>query len=425
MNQLADSSVDNRSTEVEAEAREWFEENWDPDLEIAEWWKLLAASGWGFPTWPTDRFGRGIDGNLVTAVLSARRAAGAVGPPAGIGPGLAGPTLLSHGTEEQLDRFLPGIVTGEMWCQLFSEPGAGSDLTSVQTRAVLDGDQWVVNGQKVWTSGAHLSKYGILIARTNPDLPKHQGLTYFVIDMDQPGIEIRPIREITGRSIFNEVFFTDATVPADNRIDGVGTGWSVALTTLANERTMLSAGSFGSSGSRMTITAPDGTSRAGDLVRRPSKVSGAQSSGVGVLVRGLMDEYGLTDDPLTRQEYATVYTLLEIARFTDLRVKATTERGGRPGPEASVGKLAASHLLRTLRETMFRICGSYATLWGDDAPHGGRVHEVGFSSYLISIGGGTDQIQRNIIGERVLGLPREPRVDKDVAFKDLLVGTQT
>ena len=265
---------------------------------------------------------------------------------------------------------------------------------------------------------------GILVARTNPELPKHQGLTYFVIDMDQPGIEIRPIREMTGRSIFNEVFLTDAVVPEENRLDEVGSGWGVALTTLANERTMLGAGSFGSSGGSMAITKPDLSGRVGDLMRESGSGDGVPSGGVGALLRGLVEQYERSDDPLIRQEYATIYSLLEIARFTDLRVKGAVERGGRPGPEVSVGKLAASHLLRTLRETMFRICGADATLWGDDAPLGGRMHDIGFSSYLISIGGGTDQIQRNIIGERVLGLPREPSIDKGVAFSELLVGTQ-
>jgi alkylation response protein AidB-like acyl-CoA dehydrogenase len=332
--------------------------------------------------------------------------------------------LLTHGSAGQQDRFLPGIVNGEIWCQLFSEPGSGSDLASLQTRAVRDGDEWVINGQKVWTSGAHIARYGILVARTNPELPKHQGLTYFVIDMDQPGIEVRPIREMTGRSIFNEVFLTDAVVPDENRLDEVGSGWAVALTTLANERTMLGAGSFGSSGGSMAITEPDLSCRAGDLIRESGPGDGVTSGGVGALLRGLVEQYERSDDPLIRQEYATIYSLLEIARFTDLRVKAAVERGGRPGPEVSVGKLAASHLLRTLRETMFRICGADATLWGEDAPLGGRMHDIGFSSYLISIGGGTDQIQRNIIGERVLGLPREPSIDKGVAFNELLVGTQ-
>ncbi|RLE21577.1 MAG: acyl-CoA dehydrogenase [Actinobacteria bacterium] len=410
--------------EINDEALSWFRSNWDPERELGEWWNVLAESGWGFPTWPTDRYGRGIDPHDAPLVNRARREVGALGPPAGIAANLAGPTLLTHGTAEQKDRFLPGIVNGEVWCQLFSEPGSGSDLASLQTRAVRDGDQWVINGQKVWTSGAQFSRYGILMARTNPDAPKHQGLTYFVIDMEQEAIETRPIREMTGRSIFNEVFFTDAVVPVENTIDAVGSGWAVALTTLANERTMLSAGSFGSSGSGMSITKPDMAARVGDLVRDSGPSERDRSGGVGVLLRALVNQYGLADDPLTRQDYAEIYSLLEIARFTDLRVKAAIEQGGRPGPEVSVGKLAASHLLRTIREAMFRICGAEATLWGDDAPLGGRMHDIAFASYLISIGGGTDQIQRNIIGERVLGLPREPRVDKDVAFNELVIGTQ-
>jgi alkylation response protein AidB-like acyl-CoA dehydrogenase len=418
------SSVDLDEAEVRAEATEWFASNWDPELSLREWWMLLATSGWGFPTWPASWFGRGLPSSLTRAVAEARRSVGALGPPAGIAQHLAGPTIIAHGTPDQKARFLPGIVAGQIWCQLFSEPGAGSDLASIQTRAELDGDEWVVEGQKVWTSGAHIARFGILIARTDPSLPKHQGLTYFVIDMDQPGIEVRPIREMTGRAIFNEVFLTSARVPADNRIGDLGEGWAVALTTLANERTMLSAGSFGSSGSAASIRPLDLGSRAGDALRAGDAGTAPSGSGAGDLVRSLADEFGWRDDPIARQEIARIHTLLEIARYTDLRVKAALDAGGRPGPEVSIGKLAASHLLRTMRETMFRLCGPYATLWGDDAPRKGRVHEVAFSSYLISIGGGTDQIQRNIIGERVLGLPREPRADKDVPFSELRVGTQ-
>ena len=423
MNEVESTPSDDASA-IASAARGWFEANWDPDLTLGEWWQRLARSGYGFPTWPKERYGLGLDRHDAPLVNAARRSVGALGPPAGIAPSLAGPTLLAHGTPDQQDRFLPGIVHGEVWCQLFSEPGSGSDLASLQTKAVRDGDEWIVNGQKVWTSGAHIARYGILVARTDPTVPKHRGLTYFVIDMAQPGIEVRPIREITGRAIFNEVFLTDAVVPAENTIDAVGNGWGVALTTLANERTMLGAGSFGSSGSSMSITKPELDRRVGDLVRDADSMTVTPSGGVGALLRGLVEQYGRADDPLIRQEYATIHSLLEIARYTDLRVKAAVERGGRPGPEVSIGKLAASHLLRTLRETMYRVCGADATLWGDDAPLGGRMHDIGFSSYLISIGGGTDQIQRNIIGERVLGLPGEPRVDKDVPFSDLLVGTQ-
>ncbi len=409
---------------VHDEAYDWFERSWDPELTLRDWWVRLADSGWGFPTWPLDWYGRGLPPDSVREVADARRAVGAVSAPAGIAQNLAGPTIVAHGTDEQRGRFLPGIVAGEIWCQLFSEPGAGSDLASVQTRAERDGDEWVVNGQKVWTSGAHIARYGILIARTDPSVPKHSGLTYFVINMDQPGIDVRPIREMTGRAIFNEVYLTDARIPAENQIGGLGEGWGVALTTLANERTMLGAGSFGSSGSSASIREVDLDARVGDLVRDMAPASGSKRSGAADLVFSVLEDYGLSEDPIARQEVARIHSLIEIARYTDLRVRATIESGGRPGPEVSIGKLAASQLLETMRETLFRLCGPDATLWGADAPRGGRIHEVGFSSYLISIGGGTDQIQRNIIGERVLGLPREPRPDKGVPFSDLKVGTQ-
>ncbi len=407
------------------QAGEWFEQHWDPELSLGEWWRLLAESGWAFPTWPTEWYGRALAPHVAGGVTEARRAIGAVGPPAGIAQNLAGPTIIAHGTEEQKRRWLPGIVGGEVWCQLFSEPGAGSDLASLQTRAVRDGDEWVVNGQKVWTSGAQVAKYGILVARTDPTVVKHQGLSYFVIDMDQPGIEIRPIREMSGRAIFNEVFFTDARVPADNLVGELGGGWSVALTTLANERTMLGAGSFGLSGAGASIGRPDLSSRVGDLVRHGDTAAEATGSGAAELIFEVLRNFADTNDPLVRQDVAVLYTLIEIARYTDLRARAAIEAGGRPGPEVSVGKLAASHMLRTMRDTLYRLCGPASTLWGDDAPLGGRIHDIGFASYLISIGGGTDQVQRNIIGERVLGLPREPRADKDVPFNELAVGTQT
>jgi alkylation response protein AidB-like acyl-CoA dehydrogenase len=411
--------------DVYDEARRWFEEHWDPEVPLRDWWQAVADAGWGFPTWPVGLYGRGLSGDDARRVADARRDARVAPAPAGIAQNLAGPTIVAHGTEEQHRRFLPGIVTGEIWCQLFSEPGAGSDLAGLQTRAERDGDEWVVNGQKVWTSGAHIARYGILIARTDPSVPKHGGLTYFVIEMDQPGIEVRPIREMTGRSIFNEVFLTDARVPAANQIGGLGEGWAVALTTLANERTMLGAGSFGSSGSGAAIREIDLDAPAGQLVRDEPRSEGRSRGGAAELMTAVLARYGGADDPIARQEVARIHSLIEIARYTDLRAKAAVERGGRPGPEVSIGKLAASQLLQTMRETLFRLCGPATTLWGDDAPFGGRVHEVGLSSYLISIGGGTDQIQRNIIGERVLGLPREPRADKDVPFRDLKVGTQT
>ncbi|MEZ5298169.1 MAG: acyl-CoA dehydrogenase family protein [Ilumatobacteraceae bacterium] len=416
------AAVDGESQAVVDAARGWFESNWDPDLSLGDWWVLLAESGWGFPTWPTHRYGRGIDPRLAPMVSLARRAVGALGPPAGIGPNLAGPTLLAHGSEDQQDRFLPGIVHGEIWCQLFSEPGSGSDLASLQTRAVRDGDQWVVNGQKVWTSGAHIARYGILVARTNPDVPKHQGLTYFVIDMDQPGIEIRPIREMTGRSIFNEVFLADAVVPEASRLDEVGSGWGVALTTLANERTMLGAGSFGSSGGGMSITKPDLSGRVGDMVRDTASGEGAPSGGVGSLLQALVRRYDRADDPLIRQEYATIYSLLERSPGSPIcgskERSNVVERTGGLGRQ--VGRQPSpAHLARDDVPSLWRRRDAV----GPGRPLGGRMHDIGFSSYLISIGGGTDQIQRNIIGERYSGLEGTQR-RQGVAFSELLVGTQ-
>ena len=235
--------------EVRAEAAAWFAANWDPALTLGEWWQRLGDAGWGYPTWPVGRFGRGLSNEAASGVAEERRRVGAFGAPAGIASMLAGPTLLAHGTADQLDRFLPGIVSGEhIWCQLFSEPSAGSDLASLRTRAERDGDRWVVNGQKVWTSGAHKASYGILIARTDPDAPKHRGISYFVIDMRQPGVEVRPLKEMTGRAVFNEVFFTDAVVPAENLIGDLHDGWRVALTTLANERNGLGANASGGGG---------------------------------------------------------------------------------------------------------------------------------------------------------------------------------
>jgi hypothetical protein len=297
----------------------------------------------------------------------------------------------------------------------------------LQTRAVRDGDQWIVNGQKVWTSGAHIARYGILVARTDPTVPKHRGLTYFVIDMDQPGIEVRPIREITGRAIFNEVFLTDAVVPVENTIDAVGSGWGVALTTLANERTMLGAGSFGSSGGGMSITRPDVQRRVGDLARDADADGGApRAGGVGALLRALrrtatargddpLHPPGVRHDPLAAGDRPLHRPSGEGGRGARRTTRPRgLDRQARRQPPAPLAPRDDVPGVRRRRDAVGR----------RRTARRGRMHDVGFSSYLISIGGGTDQIQRNIIGERVLGLPGEPRVDKDVAFDDLLVGTQ-
>jgi alkylation response protein AidB-like acyl-CoA dehydrogenase len=416
---------------IREEAQRWFEENWDPDLDLASWWERLAESGYAVPTWSADWYGRGFTSRQVAAIHEARKKVGAFGAPSGIGIMMAGPTIVTHGTDEQRKRFLPNMVNGkEVWCQLFSEPGSGSDLASLATRAVRDGDEWIVNGQKVWTSGAQFSKWGILIARTNPDQPKHRGITYFVIDMEQPGIEVRPLKEMTGGATFNEVFFTDARVPHENVIGAVDDGWGVAVTTLAHERNSLGAGGMGGFGGGEIIGKPPLDARVGDLVGRSgggemAGMAAALGGGGGSLIKALPQMFGRAEDPMVRQDVARIYSMLEIARYTGLRAQAAAARGHGPGPEVSTGKLVASHLVRALRDVGLGIQGAQGMLVGADAPMGGMLQALALFSPAVSIAGGSDQVQRNIIGERVLGLPAEPRLDKEVAYKDTLVGTQS
>jgi alkylation response protein AidB-like acyl-CoA dehydrogenase len=417
--------------DLRSEARQWFEENWDPDLDLGTWWERLADSGFAMPTWPSEWYGRGLSSRAAAVVHEERKRVGAYGPPSGIGVMMAGPTIVNHGTDEQRKRFLPSMVSGkEVWCQLFSEPGAGSDLASLATRAVRDGDEWVVNGQKVWTSGAQFSKWGILIARTDPDQPKHRGITYFVIDMEQPGIEVRPLKEMTGGATFNEVFFTDARVPHENVIGEVNDGWGVAVTTLAHERNSLGAGGMGGAGGGEMIGRPELTARVGDLVGgggggEMAGMAAAFGGGGGSMVKALPQMFGRSEDPVVRQDVTRIYTMLEIARYTGLRAQAAAARGDRPGPEVSTGKLLASHLVRALRDVGLRLEGAQGMLMGNDAPLGGMLQALALFSPAISIAGGSDEVQRNIIGERVLGLPAEPRVDKDIPYRETMVGTRS
>ena len=238
------------STDVVDEVRTWLEENWDPDLTVAQWWERLGLAGWSAPTLPENAYGRGLSRGDAVLVANTISEFGAMGAPGGLGLLLAAPTIATHGTPEQIERYVRDIVTGQRaWCQLFSEPGAGSDLAGLQAKAMLDGEEYIVNGQKVWTSGGHYADLGMLIARTNSDVPKHQGITYFALDMHQEGVDVRPLRELTGRALFNEVFMSDARVPADAMIGGLNNGWAVANTTLAHERAGLGSGGGSSSAS--------------------------------------------------------------------------------------------------------------------------------------------------------------------------------
>ncbi|WP_334143619.1 acyl-CoA dehydrogenase family protein [Rhabdothermincola sp.] len=414
--------------DLRRELRSWLDANWDPDLTVGEWWDRLGEAGWAAPTWPVEWYGRGLSRDEANVVSRELRDHGALAGPAGLGLLLAGPTIIAHGTDEQKRRYLPDIVKGrKMWCQLFSEPGAGSDLAGLQARAVRDGDEWVVNGQKVWTSGAQWAELGMLLARTDPDVPKHRGISYFAIEMDQPGMDVRPLREMTGRALFNEVFMTDCRVADDALIGGLNNGWAVANTTLANERAGLGAGGSGAAGGAV----PGGKAgflerRAGDFVsaRRGGGGGGGGPIGGGDLMIELAKGCGVAGDPTIRQDLMRLYSMNEIARYTTLRMKAAKAAGRGPGPEANTAKLSMSRITRLSRDLGMRIVGAGGMLAGGDAPLNGMVTEMTLFAPAVSIYGGSDEIQKNIIGERVLGLPSEPRLDKDVPFRELTVGTQ-
>ncbi|MBK5223262.1 MAG: acyl-CoA dehydrogenase family protein [Acidimicrobiia bacterium] len=417
--------------DVRTEARSWIQENWSPDLTLGAWWEALAMAGWAFPHWPKGYGGRGLERDDTRVVNEELAAAKAVAPPGGLGQMMGGPVTIDFGTDDQKDAWLRALADGrEGWCQLFSEPGAGSDLASAQTKAVRDGDVWVVNGQKVWTSGAVTATRGMLVARTNPDAPKHRGLTYFIIDMDQPGVEIRPLKQMNGGASFNEVFFSDAIVGHDRILGGVDTGWQVAVATLAYERQGL-----GSRGAPGGVMAGSPGEKAGHLDRpireliaaaqkeRNAAERGAAARGPNA-IRRLAEEMGRSDDPTIRQRIVDLHIRTEVMRYTALRARAAAQQGRQPGPEVSIAKLASSELGRRARDLSLEILGAYGTLMGDDSPGEGMFQQMGLSVHASSIAGGTDEIQRNIIGERVLGLPKEPQVDRDVPFKELQVGTR-
>ncbi len=415
--------------EVRVEVQAFLADAWDPDLTVAQWWALLADSGWGAPTWPKEWCGRGLSRDAISAVNDELRAVGAVGPPAGLGMLLAGPTILTHGSDEQKERYLRPIVNGqEGWCQLFSEPGAGSDLASLQTKAERDGDDWVITGQKVWTSGGKASELGMLLARTDPDAPKHKGISYFAFDMNQPGVEVRPLREMTGRALFSEVFFDEARVRDDAIIGGVNNGWLVANTTLANERAGLGTGGGGAAGAAFPGKKAGMLEvRVGELTERTSRRA-AQPASFGrafETFQTIADKLGRTDDPIIRQRLVELYMLTELGRMTGLRIKAAMAAGRGPGAEANTAKLMMSRLCRLVRDLGPEILGPEAMIMGDVTTGGGVIQELVLFAPAPSIYGGSDEIQKNIIGERVLGLPKEPGPDKSTPFRELKVGTQS
>jgi alkylation response protein AidB-like acyl-CoA dehydrogenase len=351
-----------------------------------DWQRALYDGGWAGITWPKEYGGRGGT-SLEQSIFAQEQARFGVSIGVfAVGIGMVGPTLIAHGTEAQKSRYLDPLLRGdEVWCQLFSEPGAGSDLAGLSTRAVRDGDEFVVDGQKVWTSGAHHSQLGILLARTDPGKPKHRGITYFVVDMGTPGIDVRPLRQINGAAHFNEVFLSGVRIPAANVVGEVDGGWGVALTTLGSERSLIGGGAGGTA--------------------FPTLLELART-------------HGATDDPLRRQDIAAAFTRYELLRFLGYRVQTALSQHRMPGAESSVLKLAYSRHTAATADLAMAITGASGTLLGGDG-----VDEAWRQQFLVQwssrIGGGTDQIQGNVIAERVLGLPRDVRPDKDVPFREL------
>lgn len=366
-----------------AEVRRWLAEHPTPST------RQLADAGYAVPHWPRP-WGRDASPLEQLAIGQELRDAHVRRPFNPVGIGWAGPTILQHGTPEQQQRWLPGIIDGsELWCQLFSEPEAGSDLARLRTRAVRDGDEWVVSGQKLWPGLADIASYGILLARTEPDAPKHRGITYFVCPMDRPGIEVRPLVSMTGESEFNEVFFDEVRLPADCVVGEAGQGWDLAKVTLANERVGLStAGAFW--GGRPTID---------DIIE-------------------LIHRRGGLADPVWRQEVAAVWSEWRVLEVLGARMAAAAVQGRPPGPEASVRKaLSDRHGQRMLRLGR-DLAGAHGML-ADAGPLGvtGGRWTFGFLfSPALTIGGGTAEVQRNVIGERILGLPREPDADVELPW---------
>ena len=404
---------------VRAEVRGWLEANWSPDRGLIEWRNMLIDSGWGVPSWPKDWYGRELPMALERVVEEEMRRVGAVSVARTGIRRLAAATLLVHGSDDQNRRFLRRSLTGEdTWCQLFSEPGSGSDLAGAMTRAEFKGNRWVINGQKVWTTSAHHADWGLLLARTDWDKPKHQGLSYFVLDIHQPGVEVRPLRQMNGHASFNQVFFTDAEVPPENLVSTVGRGWAVATTTLMHERRGADGiGRWGQSSDRPGRVYDEERAE-NATVMEPYKWYPQRAGRVDLVVERAKAT-GRAADPVVRQEIARLLTMSKAAEWTALRARAAQMQGKPQGPEGSLGKLVSSHVARAAARVHTLISEADAMLTGEDSAMGGVIAEILVSVPAGSIAGGTDEIQRNIIAERVLEMPKEPRTDNDRPFRDV------
>jgi len=353
--------------------------------ECRAWQRTLSEHGWAGITWPQAFGGRGASA-IEGAIFNEEQARFDVATGAfAVAIGMAGPTLMTHGTPDQQREFLQPMLRGDhVWCQLFSEPGAGSDLASLATRAVRDGDEWVVDGQKVWTSLGQFADWAILLARTNPDAPKHCGITYFLLDMRSPGIEVRPLRQITGTAHFNEVFLTDVRIPHRNVLGAVDDGWKVARTTLTSERSFIGGG------------------------------GGAWN--VDALI-ALARDHGVIDEPTTRDALMRAYSRAATLTYLGYRMRTAISQRRMPGPEMFIMKLAYARHWATTMDTAMEVLGAAATITDNDTSAWGQYF---LSQYAIRLGGGTDEVQGNIIAEQGLGLPREPSTDSATPWKDLV-----
>jgi alkylation response protein AidB-like acyl-CoA dehydrogenase len=405
--------------------RAWLEQHWDPDLPVDAWWRLVAKAGWTAPHLPPEDGGRGLPRNAANTVRAEFSRFGALRPPGGLGLLMAAPTILTHGTPDQIARLVPPILEGQVnWCQLFSEPGAGSDLAGLTTRAERDGDRWIVNGQKVWSSMARECDYGMLLARTDFSVPKHAGISWFAFPLDQPGVTIRPLREMTGDAVFNEVFLDDAVCDAADLIGGEGNGWAVTQTTLYFERTGIGAGGshagFPPPGPKPGILGM----RAGDAAEIPIP-GGDTVIGIGDLVP-LARSQGRAGDPHVRQQLARLHTYTKLGRWNAERAKAETGKGDGQSIAnlANLGKIAQTRIVKLAATIGADIVGADAMLAGPDGVEGGRFSRAMVFSAASSIYGGTDEIQRNVVAERSLGLPRESLPGKGRTYGEVLHGIE-
>lgn len=398
--------MDFKDTQQEAEFRieaaNWLGENIPTDSELEGldyiqraklWQKRKYDAGWACIRWPKEHGGRGA--NALEQVIFDQEQSKHNTPDSifGIGQGMCAPTMMAWANEDQNKQYMPALASGEhVWCQLFSEPAGGSDLAALRTRGVKDGDDWVVNGQKIWTSGAHYSDYGVLVLRTDPDLPKHQGLTYFFLDMKSPGIEIKPIRQISGGANFNEVYFTDVRIPDAQRLGAVGQGWQVALTTLMNERASIGGGGGG--------------------VNFDSVFELASNTN--------LDDQPAIKDAGVRRKLADWYVQEAGLKFTGYRSMTALSRGEIPGPENSIGKLVGAPKQQDMASFALDLLDASGIIWDEDlSERAGLFQATYMASPGFRIAGGTDEIMANIIAERVLGMPQDIRVDKGIPFSEV------